>query len=165
MPAEEFIAAMGLAATAVSVVTTDGAGGRFGLTVSAISSVSADPPLILACINRKSRALAAMDANRLFAVSLLSAENQDYAETFSGRSADSRPFDFDAHSWRFGATGLPLVMGATAAFECELDAAHDAGTHRIYIGRVIAAHRGEAEPLIYCNRKYRRIGTEARTKK
>ena len=59
---EDFVAAMGLAATGVSVVTTDGPAGRFGLTVSAVSSVSAEPPLVLVCINRKSPAMAAVEA-------------------------------------------------------------------------------------------------------
>ena len=53
--------------------------------------------------------------------------------------------------------GLPLVKDATAIFECETHDSLDAGTHRIYIGRVLAAHRGEAEPLVYCNRAFRRI--------
>ncbi len=155
--AEQFIAAMGLAATGVSVVTTDGPRGRFGLTVSAVSSVSADPPLILICINRRSPAAAAVDGNGQFAVSILADGHRAYAETFSGRPREGRPFDFSHHAWRDGDTGLPLVQDATAAFECEIDQHLDAGTHRIFIGRVVAAHRGSAEPLVYCNRAFRRI--------
>lgn len=155
--AEDFIAAMGLAATGVSLVTTDGPLGRYGLTVSAVSSVSAEPPLVLVCINRKSPAVAALDGNGLFAVNLLGAENRAYAETFSGRPRAGRPFDFGNHTWLEGATGLPLVRDATAVFECETHQHVDAGTHRIFIGRVVAAHRGSAEPLVYCNRAFRRI--------
>ena len=125
--AENFIAAMGLAATGVSVVTTDGEAGRFGLTVSAVSSVSADPPLVLACVNRKSPAVAALDRNRVFAVNLLAAHNQAYAETFAGRPRQGRPFDFANHSWLEGRTGLPIVADATAVFECRLEASYDAG--------------------------------------
>lgn len=154
---QDFIAAMGLAATGVSVVTTDGPSGRFGLTVSAVSSVSAEPPLLLVCINRKSPAVAALDANGVFAVNLLAAENRAYAETFSGRPREGKPFDFANHDWRDGDTGLPLVKDATAIFECEMHDSLDAGTHRIFIGRVLAAHRGSSEPLVYCNRAFRRI--------
>ena len=153
----DFVSAMGLAATGVSVVTTDGANGRCGLTVSAVSSVSADPPLLLICVNRKSPAVAALDGNGAFAVNLLSGGNRAYAETFSGRPREGKPFDFANHDWVIGETGLPLVTGATAVFECETFQSIDAGTHRIYIGRVVAAHKGEAEPLIYCNRAFRRI--------
>jgi flavin reductase (DIM6/NTAB) family NADH-FMN oxidoreductase RutF len=154
---QEFIAAMGLAATGVSVVTTDGPAGRFGLTVSAVSSVSAEPPLVLVCINRKSPAAGAVAGNRVFAVNLLAASHMAYAETFSGRPRAGNPFDFANHDWRGGVTGLPLVAGATAAFECNTHDCLDAGTHRIFIGRVVAAHRGEAAPLVYCNRAFGRI--------
>jgi len=155
--ATDFVSAMGLAATGVSVVTTDGPMGRFGLTVSAVSSVSAEPPLVLVCINRRSPAIAALDGNGAFAVNLLAAHNRAYAETFSGRPKEGNPFDFANHDWTTGELSLPLVAEATAAFECETFQSHDAGTHRIYVGRVIAAHRGDAEPLVYCNRAYRRI--------
>jgi flavin reductase (DIM6/NTAB) family NADH-FMN oxidoreductase RutF len=157
---QDFVSAMGLAATSVSVVTTDGPHGRFGITVSAVSSVSADPPLILVCINRKSPAIAALDGNGHFAVNLLGDGNQSYAETFAGRPRDGRPFDFANHGWLTGETGLPLVEDATAVFECGLHDSLDAGTHRIYIGRVFAAHKGDAAPLVYCNRAFRRISYE-----
>ncbi len=155
--AQDFVSAMGLAATGVSVVTTDGPAGRFGLTVSAVSSVSAEPPLVLICINRRSPAVAALDENGSFAVNLLAAHNRAYAETFSGRPREGKPFDFGNHDWRDGDTGLPLVKDATAAFECDTHSSIDAGTHRIYIGRVVAAHKGDADPLVYCNRAFRRI--------
>ena len=155
--AQDFVSAMGLAATGVSVVTTDGPAGRFGLTVSAVSSVSADPPLVLICINRKSPAVAALDSNGTFAINLLGAHNRSYAETFAGRPREGRPFDFANHDWTEGQTGLPLVTDATAVFECETHSSIDAGTHRIYIGRVVATQCGAAEPLVYCNRAFRRI--------
>lgn len=154
---QDFVAAMGLAVTGVSVVTTDGPLGRFGLTVSAVSSVSAEPPLVLVCINRRSPAVAAVDGNGVFAVNLLAAEHRAYAETFSGRPREGNPFDFANHDWRTGDTGLPLVKDATASFECETHECLDAGTHRIFIGRVLAAHRSCSEPLAYCNRAFRRI--------
>ena len=154
---QDFVSAMGMAATGVSVVTTDGPAGRCGLTVSAVSSVSAEPPLVLICVNRKSPAVAAIDANGAFAVNLLAAHNRAYAETFAGRPREGRPFDFANHHWRHGQSGLPLVADATAVFECEIHQSLDAGTHRIFIGRVVAAHKGEADPLVYCNRAFRRI--------
>ena len=63
VPAADFVAAMRANVTAVNLVTTDGAAGRFGLTVSAVSSVSAEPPLILACLNRRSPAVSAIGRN------------------------------------------------------------------------------------------------------
>lgn len=101
--------------------------------------------------------MAAVDGNGVFAVNLLAAEHRAYAETFSGRPREGNPFDFANHDWRTGDTGLPLVKDATASFECETHECLDAGTHRIFIGRVLAAHRSCSEPLAYCNRAFRRI--------
>jgi flavin reductase len=123
-----FIAAMGAAATGVSVVTTEGLAGRFGLTVSAISSVSAEPPMLLAC-----------------------------AEVFAGRPRSGKPYDFDRHAWEEGSMGQPLLADATASFECEIECSQDAGSHRIFIGRVVNARRNTAEPLVYCNRAFGRV--------
>ena len=154
---ENFIAAMGLAASSVSVVTTDGPAGKFGLTVSAVSSVSADPPMVLACVNRKSPAMAAIEQNGVFAVNLLAAENLEVAEVFCGRPKSGKAYDFDRHDWREGMTGAPRIADALAVFECATDAAYDAGTHRIFVGRVVAAHRGASDPLVYCNRAFARV--------
>ena len=87
----DFISAMAAAATGVSVITTEGSAGRFGLTVSAVSSVSAEPPMLLACVNRKSPAAAAIVENGRFAVNVLGFHNQDVAEVFSGRPKHASP--------------------------------------------------------------------------
>ncbi|MDP9138078.1 MAG: flavin reductase family protein, partial [Pseudomonadota bacterium] len=145
--------------TSVSVVTTDGPSGRFGLTVSAVTSVSADPPLLLICVNRKSLAAAAILGNGHFAVNVLAVENRAFAETFSGRPSSGRPFDFANHHWQLGLAGAPVVGDAAAVFECDVLETHDAGTHRIFIGRVVAARRGKLEPLVYASRSYRRSVT------
>ena len=146
-------------AASVTLITTRHGDLRGGLTATAVCSVSAEPPLVLVCINRKSPAMAAVEANGVFAVNLLSSAHRAYAETFSGRPREGSPFDFSNHDWRDGETGLPLVTDATAIFECEMHDRLDAGTHRIFIGRVVAAHSGAADPLVYCNRAFRRIVT------
>lgn len=154
---ENFVSVMRRAVTGVSVLTTGGNGGRMGLTVSAMCSVSADPPLLLACVNRKSPTVGAIDLNGIFAVNVLADHQQSYAETFSGRPSDGKPFDFGHHQWRTGVTGLPVIPDAVAVFECEIDSGYDAGTHRIFIGRVLAATEGTRTPLVYCDRGFRRI--------
>ena len=152
-----FIAAMGAAATGVSVVTTEGLADRFGLTVSAISSVSAEPPMLLACVNRKSPAVAAIDRNGRFAVNVLGFNNKEVAEVFAGRPRSGKPYDFNRHIWEEGSMGLPLLSDATASFECEIECSQDAGSHRIFIGRVVNAKRNTAAPLVYCNRAFGRV--------
>ena len=147
---------MAHAATGVSVVTTDGEAGRFAVTVSAISSVSAEPPLMLACINRRSPVAAAIERNGLLAINVLAESQQAIANVFAGRSPGAN-YDFTCAQWRRSVTGSPLLCDAAAAFDCELDAIHEAGTHRIVIGRVVEARCGGALPLVYARRGYRTI--------
>ena len=156
--AARFVEAMGAVATGVSVVTTVGESGKFGLTVSAISSVSAEPPMLLACLNRKSPAVAAIDQNRRFAVNILGSDSKDIAQIFSGRPTDGKAYDFDRHQWAEGpALKMPLLMMAASSFECEVEGVTDAGTHRIFVGRVLSALHNHADPLIYCNRSFGRM--------
>jgi flavin reductase len=150
----DFTRAMGAAATGVTVVTTEGVAGRFGLTVSAIASVSAEPPLLLVCVNRRNPCVAAITQNGRFAVNILGQGQADVARIFSGRTGDGSDYDFSRHRWTPGVHGQPLLGGASAQFECEVDTIHDAGTHRIFIGRVVSAIRGASPPLIYSNRTY-----------
>lgn len=152
---DAFVNAMARSVTGVSVVSTDGAAGRYALTVSAVASVSADPPLLLACVNRRNPLRDAALANGRFSVSLLAAGQAPVADVCAGRGP-GKPFDVDAVAWVSGETGLPLVADASATFECELDAAHEAGTHTILVGRVLAASAADAAPLAYNARRYGR---------
>lgn len=162
---EDFTRAMGAAATGVTVVTTEGVAGRFGLTVSALASVSADPPLLLICVNRRNPCVAAITQNGLFAVSILGDTQSDVARTFAGRPVSGAAYDFSLHGWEKGHTGLPILSGSAAHFECTVETIHDAGTHRIFIGRVVSAVRGDSAPLLYANRSYGRMNSFETTDK
>lgn len=146
-----FIQAMSRAATGVSVVCAEGRQCRAALTVSAVASVSADPPMLLACVPRANPLRAAALAVGRFSVSLLAAGQAAVADACAGRGPESPGAVFAA-----GATGLPVVAGAAATFECELHAAHEAGSHTILVGLVTAAAEGGAEPLVYHARAYGR---------
>lgn len=152
-----FIAAMGRAASGVSVVTTAGVAGRFGVTVSAVSSVSAEPPMVLACINRKSPVVQAIADNGVFCVNLLSGPQRPIADIFAGRPKAGAPYDFGCAEWLQGVTGSPILPQAAASFDCALEMSCDAGSHRVLIGRVLRAEGSEADPLVYAARAYRRI--------
>jgi flavin reductase (DIM6/NTAB) family NADH-FMN oxidoreductase RutF len=150
-----FIEAMSRSASSVWLVTTDGPAGRHGLTVSAVSSVSAEPPMLLACINRQSPVADAVCRNRLLAVSLLGESQAELADLFAGRHPTrTREDGLRADLWATGLTGAPLLRHAVAAFDCRLDAAHDAGSHRILIGAILQAGSAAAEPLLYHRRRY-----------
>lgn len=153
----QFVEAMAAAASGVSIVTTAGETGRFGLTVSAVTSVSAEPPLLLACINRKSRIAEAITANKFFAACLLSEHQVALALNFAGRPNHGVAYDFTAADWRAGSGGVPVLQQAAATFELELDSWHDAGTHRIFIGRVVVAVISGLATLAYHHRKFGRF--------
>ena len=156
--AAEFVEAMRSAVTGVSIVTTDGAAGRYGVTVSAFASVSADPPMVLVCINRSSPVSAALCHNKCFAVNVLSTLQQGLADTFAGRPGRCTPYDFTAARWSESTTGAPVLVGAVAGLDCELETSLDAGTHRIFIGRVVCIAASGKDPLLYSNRMYGRVG-------
>ncbi len=152
---DHFVQAMAAAAFGVSIVTTQGVTGRFGLTVSAVSSVSAEPPLLLACINRKNLISDAITKNESFAVNMLSQDQATLAKTFAGRPEHGRlPYDFTQSTWMVEEGFAPVLLNAAANFICKLETFHDAGTHRIFIGCVIEARHNGALPLVYSHRKF-----------
>ena len=129
-----FLRAMGRVFSLVTIVSTDGPSGRCAVTVSAASSVSADPPLILACIRRGSPVNAAVHANGVFCVNVLAIGQEHLSDTFAGRPRDRVPFDFETAEWLTRKTGAPLLKGAVAAFDCVLHSTHGAGSHTVFLG-------------------------------
>jgi flavin reductase len=149
-----FIDGMSRVATSVTIVSTDGPGNRFALTVSAMASVSADPPTLLVCINRRNPIEAAIRANGVFAVSALRADQRRVAETFAGRPRQGLPYDFNIGRWETAVTGAPVLAGSVAWFDCRLIAIHQVGTHTIAIGRVAASGASPGTPLVYGRRSF-----------
>jgi flavin reductase (DIM6/NTAB) family NADH-FMN oxidoreductase RutF len=153
---DAFIAAMRGAVTGVNIVTTDGPAGRFGLTVSACASASADPPTVLVCVNRTSPAAAAIRDNGCLCVNVLSTSQHALADTFAGRPRAGARYDFAAAEWTRGATNAPCLIGALAQFECIVSRTVDAGSHVVVFGDVVAAVDGGGSPLLYHGRRYGR---------
>ncbi len=154
-----FVEGMSRAATFVAVATTDGEGGRAGVTVSSLTSVSADgeQPSLLVCINRQSPAATAILQNRAFCANLLAEDQQEVANLFAGRSTSDRAERFDRVTWSAGDIGQPLLAGSTASFECRLATALLWETHHIIVGRVSAVRlSGDGSALLYGQRAYRR---------
>lgn len=158
----QFVAAMRRNATSVNVITTAGRSGRFGITVSAFSSVSTEPPTLLICVNRRSPACRAIRSNGKFAVNILNESQSVVSETFAGRSSTHSPFDFGCCSWLAGETGMPLVQDAVASLECVLEAVHEVRSHKLFIGRVVAVRCSEHLPLLYSCRRYGQLSRARR---
>lgn len=152
-----FITGMSRAASTVNVVTTDGPAGRAGVTVSAMSSVSADGPrpTLLVCVHHASPAAAAILANGVFCVNVLRDDQSWISDAFAGRFRDELADKFDCTDWRAMPTGAPRVVDPLVAFDCRVLSSDRVGTHHVIFGEVedlFVAHRGS--PLLYAHRAY-----------
>jgi len=148
-----FISAMRHVASSVCVVTTDGVGGRHGATVSAFSSVCADPPTILVCLNTASKIAACVAANQVFRVNVLPDGASDLAARFAGFHDAEVANRFEGLSV---SGDLPAIEGATS-FACDLTQSVVEGTHLICIGRVTDVTLGAAVPLTYLAGAYQAL--------
>jgi flavin reductase (DIM6/NTAB) family NADH-FMN oxidoreductase RutF len=140
-----FRAAMRMVPGAVAVITTSLDGVSVGLTVTAVCSVSADPPQLLACINRSSSGHPAIAAAGRFGVSFLAHHHQRVADVFSS-PVDDR---FAHAEWVELGSGVPLLRDAVAAFDCVVMQMVQAGTHTIFIGAVVGALVQDVPNLVY----------------
>ncbi len=152
-----FLAGMSHAAQTVNVVTTDGVAGRAGVTVSAMTSVSADtePPTLLVCVHRDSATAAAILANGVFCVNVLRDDQSWISDTFAGRFRAQVADKFDCAEWEKMPSGAPRVVEPLVAFDCRMVSSDLVGTHHVFFGEVddiFIAERGS--PLIYARRAY-----------
>lgn len=151
---DEFRASLGRFASGVTVITSkDGSGHLHAITVSAFCSVSLNPPLILACIDKNTGSHSALAETDSFAVNIL-AEDQQFV---SDRCASYSPDKFDEIKHHLGIDGLPLIDDALANLECRLVNAHDNGDHTIFVGQIEQATVRDGEPLIYFHGDYRKL--------
>lgn len=154
-----FVEGMSRAATFVAVATTDGPHGRFGVTISSLTSVSADGehPSLLGCIHHRSPAAAAILGNRAFCANLLHEGQEAVANLFAGRDGKDQVARFDQTRWSAGALRQPLIDGATARFECKLATALLWETHYIIVGTVVGVDLSDdSAALLYGQRAYRK---------
>jgi flavin reductase (DIM6/NTAB) family NADH-FMN oxidoreductase RutF len=155
---QRFLDGMSRAACTVSIVTTDGPAGRAGVTVSAMSSVSADTvaPSLLVCVNQQSSAAAAIQSNLVFCVNLLRRDQAALSDRFARRGLSPTGDKFEGIGWCRLATGAPVLAGILAAFDCRLRRSVLYGTHWIFIGEVedILLAAEPHLPLLYQNRSY-----------
>lgn len=156
---DKFIHAMSLTASSVYVVTTDGPAGRRGVTVSAVSSISADPnrPTLMACIHHESPTATAILDNKVFCINLLAHDQADISDVFAGRTGKTGEAKFEDTNWETDATGSPILQNALAAFDCNLHHEMRIGSHHVFIGELAAIqHRDAGAPLLYGGRGYLR---------
>jgi len=162
VPRQDFIAAMRRVASSVTVVTTDGTGGRHGATVSAFSSVSADPPTVLVCLFAESRIARAVTVNGRFCVNVLRETCADLANRFAGGQDAEIADRFDGIDC-FGTAGEPPMIRAATAFRCDMQQQMRSGSHLIITGHVTEVWTGDAAPLTYREGSYHRVVPQTQT--
>jgi len=138
--------------TGVTVVTTGGTAPH-GMTANSFTSVSLSPPLVLICVLREAMMHEAVLEHGYFAVSVLSAGQEDLARYFADRHRPRGIEQFDLLDWSPGqASGSPLLTGALAWLECSLTATYDGGDHSIFLGEVLdMGLRDEEDALLFFN--------------
>ena len=154
-------AMMGRFATGVTVLAARHGPLLAGMTANAVASISLDPPLLMASINRSSETHVAIVGSHSFAVSVLGDHQQAIAECFALPTTAGKLQRFCDAPWHEAETGSPIVDGAIAFFDCRLHESYAAGTHTIFIGEIVAAGYEEAgEPLLWFGSRYRRIAAD-----
>jgi 3-hydroxy-9,10-secoandrosta-1,3,5(10)-triene-9,17-dione monooxygenase reductase component len=155
---EEFRDALGAYATGVTVVTAVGPEGPSGATANAVTSLSLEPPMMLACLDRGSRTLTAVRAQGRFGVNALPAGQADLARRFSAKNP--RPEKWAGVEWS-ERQGLPRLAGALVWVACELRDLIDGGDHLILTGNVLEVEAGEGQPLLFHRGDYRDLLAES----
>ncbi|RIY03474.1 FMN reductase [Aureimonas flava] len=152
----DFRNAMARLGAAVTIVTTDGPGGRAGFAATAVCSVTDDPPTLLVCLNRASSAHAAVRRNGRVCINVLAGEQADLSRLFGGRTPMVERFG--TGTWTENASGTPELEGALVSIGCEIVTATGAGTHEVLFCRVLSVNsRSDGGALIYVDRSYREI--------
>lgn len=153
--ADEFRRALGCFPSGVTVVTTLGDQGRpVGVTVSAFSSLSLDPPMVLFCLDKRTAALAAFSEGEYFAVNILADDQSALSQTFASPEADR----FAGVNHTPGTGGCPVLAGVAASLECRRAAVHEGGDHLIIVGQVERAVSAPGKvPLVYAQGRYRAL--------
>ncbi len=147
---QSFREAMRHVAATVYAVTTTHEGRSYGILATAVSSLSFDPPSLLACINRDSSLHDPLVQAGTFCVNILGVNNHDVAEHFM----IPKPERFAVGEWEEH-HGVPVLANAQSSLICTVADRHEFGTHTIFIGELIAAnHREDATPLTYFDRNY-----------
>jgi flavin reductase (DIM6/NTAB) family NADH-FMN oxidoreductase RutF len=143
----------------VCVVTCGAGDERTGMTANSVSSLSVDPPTMLVSVNRASSSYPALARSRVFGVNVLASEHRDVANRFAGRDGEQGAERYAGRRWFTLNSGVWLLSGAVAAFDCEVEEVIERHTHAIVIGRVVGlVVPGGPSALVYWRGDYDQLG-------
>jgi flavin reductase (DIM6/NTAB) family NADH-FMN oxidoreductase RutF/DNA-binding GntR family transcriptional regulator len=136
---------VGHLASGVTVLTTRADDRDHGMTASSVTSLSMDPPMMLACVHNGVPTAAAIERSGRYTINVLAQTHGDLAYQF----ASPRPDKFAGVSIDRGRAGVPMLAEAIASLECEVTEQVVGGTHSIFLGHVLSATAREGSPLTY----------------
>jgi|SRR5437588_9336466 len=151
---DDFRAALGRFVSGVTVITTLSEDGQpAGITVSAFASLSLEPCLVLACIDKRASVHESLCEGKHFAVNILAEEQEHVSRRFASKDQDR----FDGIGYSEGAGGAPLLDAALAYIECRVVHTYPGGDHTIVVGDVESVRIAEHKPLAYYRGGYSQL--------
>ena len=151
----DFRSAMRRLAGGVSVITAGRGKDISGMTVTSVSSLSVDPPALIVSINREASSWPLVKRYGFFGVNILTSDQIDIAERFTGKGGLKGAARFAGADWTTRTSGVPLLVGALAAIDCEVEDVVERHSHAIVIGRVLdVAVSARSAALAYWQGRY-----------
>jgi flavin reductase (DIM6/NTAB) family NADH-FMN oxidoreductase RutF len=139
----------------VSVITAGRGKDISGMTVTSVSSLSVDPPSLIVSLNRESSSWPLVKRYGFFGVNILTSDQIDIAERFTGRGGLKGADRFTGARWTTRASGVPLLADALSAIDCEVEDVVERHSHAIVIGRVLdVAVSARTAALAYWQGRY-----------
>jgi len=158
--AEQFRLGMRRLPAAVTLVSCRHNATYYGLTATAVCSLSAEPASLLACVNREASAHNAIVETRAFCINVLPHGKIALARLFASAKPEDRARRFSTEDWVERVTGAPVLNEAIVAFDCTLDQAIVYSSHSILIGQVRDIKLGSAaKHLMYVEGDYADFAT------
>jgi flavin reductase (DIM6/NTAB) family NADH-FMN oxidoreductase RutF len=157
-PVDMFKHVVGHITSGVAVITTSVDGRRYGMTASSVTSLSAEPPMMLACLNASSSTCDAVTRSGAYVVNVLGADQQHVARQFAARRMESADKFGDVRTVPDVDLGLPVIEGALASLTCEVVEQMTGGSHIVFFGRVLRAAARDGQPLAYYRGAFGRFG-------
>ncbi|MDT5348742.1 MAG: hypothetical protein QOH91_2029 [Mycobacterium sp.] len=149
---EDFRLAMRRLAGGVSIISAAGPNGPLGVTATAVTSLTAEPPSVLCCLNRSLELEAVVKETGRFAVNMLRADHHDLAKRFAGMHGVRGSAKFEQGNWTILPSEVPALFDSLVSFDCRVDDILEVGTHSIFVGLIADVHFGESgDPLVYCD--------------
>jgi 3-hydroxy-9,10-secoandrosta-1,3,5(10)-triene-9,17-dione monooxygenase reductase component len=153
--ADDFRRAMAHIPTPVTIVTAPGDEAAAGATANAVASLSLDPPLMLVCLDRRSRTLGAVRQAGRFAVNMLAADGESHARAFATQLPHAEKWQDVPQREE---SGVPVLAEALVWVVCELRDLLDGGDHVIVTGAVESLGSRDGAPLLFHQGGYRALG-------